>query len=247
MMNGRPTSRWRRPARRAATVLCACLFQFILSCGDGGEPADRPAPRTGPESFTFFDVGRNSVFSENTRRLLAEGLGNDAIERRSIIDLEINYPGFLIDHLPELDALNRQFNHPPGERVEHDVIRLMYRYARGKNSPFDFVELIFDGASGSPLVFNMRFKVDGAGAVESLRTKYGPPDRVHWKSANGESFVWRKERDVLAVSLVPDQFGEPVYHINLYFTDNLKRLIAAEQALKEPTSRGKSQSKRFAF
>jgi hypothetical protein len=222
-------------------------LQFILACGDGGEPAGRPAPREGPESFTFFDIGRNSVFSEPTRRRLAEGLGNDAIERRSIIDLGINTPGVLADHLPELDALNRQLNHPPGERVEHDVVRLMYRYPRSRNSPYDFVELIFDGPSGSPLVFNMRIKVDGAGAIESLRTKYGPPNHVRWKSGNGESFVWSKERDVLAVSLVPDQFGEPVYHTNLYFTDNLARMIAAEQALKERTSREKSPSKKFAF
>jgi len=153
------------PACLTTAILFGCLFQFVLSCGDGGEPADRPTPRPGPESFTFFDIGRNSMFSDRIRVGLTDRLGNDAIERRSIVDLEINYKGFLRDHLPELDALNRQLNHPPGERVEHDVIRLMYRYARTRNSPFDYVELVFDGQSHRPLVFLMRFKVDEAGTV----------------------------------------------------------------------------------
>ena len=247
MTKGRPTSRWRGPAGLTAAILLGCLLQFILSCGDGGEPAGRAAPGTGPESFTFFEIGRNSSFSESIRRELSGRLGNDAIERRSIVDLEINYKGFLRDHLPELDALNRQLNHPPGERVEHDVVRLMYRYARSRNSPFDYVELVFDGQSRRPLVFRMRFKVDEAGTVESLRTKYGPPETVRWKGENGESLLWRKERDVLAVSLVPDQFGSPIYHITLYFTENLESLIASAQALKERTSREKSQSKKPAF
>jgi hypothetical protein len=235
------------PACLTTAILFGCLFQFILSCGDGGEPADRPTPRPGPESFTFFDIGRNSMFSDRIRVGLTDRLGNDAIERRSIVDLEINYQGFLRDHLPELDALNRQLNHPPGERVEHDVIRLMYRYARTKNSPFDYVELVFDGQSQRPLVFLMRFKVDEAGTVESLRTKYGPPDTVRWGVEHAESLVWHKERDVLMVSLLPDKFGTPIYHITLYFTENLEDLIASAQALKDRTSRGKSQSKKPAF
>jgi len=234
MTKGRPTSRWRGPAGLTAAILLVCLFQFLLSCGDGGEPAGRAAPGTGPESFTFFEIGRNSSFSESIRRELSGRLGNDAIERRSIVDLEINYKGFLRDHLP-------------GERVEHDVVRLMYRYARSRNSPFDYVELVFDGQSRRPLVFRMRFKVDEAGTVESLRTKYGPPDAVRWKGENGESLLWRKERDVLAVSLVPDQFGNPIYHITLHFTENLESLIASAQALKERTSREKTQSKKPAF
>jgi hypothetical protein len=46
---------------------------------------------------------------------------------------------------------------------------------------------------------------------------------------------------------VPDQFGTPIYHITLYFTENLEGLIASAQALKDRTSRGKSQSKKPAF
>jgi hypothetical protein len=246
-MDPRQTSQWRRPACLTAAILVGCLFQFILSCGDAGDKSDSATPRKGLESFTFFDIGRNSLFSERLRGDLADRLGNDAIERRSIIDLEINYKGFLRDHLPALDALNRQLNHPPGERVDHDVIRLMYRYARNKNSPFDYVELVFDGQSHKPLVFRMRFRVDETGTVESLRTKYGSPDDVRWGVENSEALVWHKERDVLVLSLLPDKFGVPIYHITLYFTENLEGLIASEQAMKERTSKEKTQSPKSAF
>lgn len=245
--DGRQTSPASRPPGRAAALALGCLFLFILSCGDGGEPAGGPKPRPGPESFTFFDIGRNSMFSDSMRRELAERLGNDAIEYRSIIDLRINYTGFLSNHLPELDAINRQLNDPPGERVDHDVIRLMYRYARRRNAPFDYVELIFDGQSRRPLVFRLRFRVDETGTVESLREKYGEPETIRWKADGGESLVWRKERDVLAVSLVPDQFGTPVYHISLYFTENLEGMVASEQASKNRTLREHSQPKKSAF
>ncbi|MCU0592215.1 MAG: hypothetical protein MUC57_12180, partial [Desulfobacterales bacterium] len=137
-------------------VLAVILFS-LLACSDPPPPPDRPAP-TGPESFTFLDVGRNSRFSDALRKELAQKLGNDAIEQRGIIDLECNFNGFLAAHLPDLEALNRRLNHPPGERVEHDQIKLMYRYARQKNAPFDTVEMIFDARDGTPLVFRIRFK-----------------------------------------------------------------------------------------
>jgi hypothetical protein len=228
-------------------MVLGCLGLLILSCGDGGEPAGSPKPRSGPESFTFFDIGRNSMFSDSMRRELAERLGNDAIEYRSIVDLGINHQGFLSNHLPELDAINRQLNYPPGERVDHDVIRLMYRYARQRNAPFDYVELIFDGQSRRPLVFRLRFRVDETGTVESLREKYGAPQTIRWEVDDGESLVWRKEGDVLAVSLVPNQFGTPVYRITLYFTENLESLIASEQAFKNRTSRENSRPQKPAF
>jgi hypothetical protein len=246
-MNGRTTRLLHRPALRITATLAGCVFLFILSCGDGGDRTESVSPRPKADSFTFFDVGRNSLYSERIRDELAEKLGNDAIEHRSIIDLAVNSKALLRTHLPELDAINRQLNTPPGERVDHDVIRLMYRYARKKNAPFDSVELVFDGQSRRPIVFRMRFKVDEAGMVESLRSKYGPPDIIHEGAESGRSLVWRKERDALVVSLIPDQFGEPVHYITLYFTENLEVLVASEQAAKERKAKEKARSGKSAF
>lgn len=246
-MKRKTTSPLRRPALRVIAVLAGCLVQFILSCGDGAERTDPAAPRPAGESFTFFGLGRNSLYSERVRNELADRLGNDAIEHRGIIDLAVNSKGLLRDHLPELDALNRQLNYPPGERVDHDVVRLMYRYARKKNAPFDYVELVFDGRSRRPLVFRMRFKADEAGMVESLRVKYGPPDRIATEAENSRSLVWRREPDALVVSLIPDQFGEPIHHITLYFTEYLEGLVAYEQAAQERKAKERARSGKSAF
>jgi hypothetical protein len=246
-MNTRTTSLARRRALRIIGILAGCLIQFTLSCGDSGDRTDGAAPRPTDEGFTFFGLGRNSLYSERVRDELAEKLGNDAIEHRSIIDLAVNAKRLLPDHLPEIDAVNRQLNFPPGERVDHDVIRLMYRYARKKNTPFDFVDLIFDGQTLRPLVFRMHFKVDDAGMVESLRAKYGPPDRFADEAENSRWLVWRRERDALVVALIPDQFGEPTHHITLYFTGNLESLIASEQAAKERKAKERARSGKSAF
>lgn len=223
-------------------VLAVILFS-LLACSDPPPPPDRPAP-TGPESFTFLDVGRNSRFSDALRKELAQKLGNDAIEQRGIIDLECNFNGFLAAHLPDLEALNRRLNHPPGERVEHDQIKLMYRYARQKNAPFDTVEMIFDARDGTPLVFRIRFKEDEAGLVDALRAKHGPPQIVPWEIENGQSLIWRKEQDILVVSLVPNVYGGSDHHVFIYFTQNLGRWADSEQTLrrqqpKEPSPDGK--------
>ena len=240
------SSNRRLRAKGFAAIPFGVLLLVFLACGDGGESPDRSAP-AGPESFTFFDVGRNSRFSEQLRKDLSQKLGNDAIERRSIIDLEGPHKGFLAAHLPELEVLNRRLNHPPGERVEHDVIRLMYRYARQKNAPFDYVELIFDGQSRTPLVFRIRFKADEAGLIEALRAKHGPPQTIDWGAENGQSLIWRKEQDVLMVSLEPDSFGGINHRVTIYFTENLNRWVESEQTLKDKKSKEKSPAGKTPF
>jgi hypothetical protein len=229
----------------APAVLAAILLS-LLACSDPPPPPERPAP-AGPESFTFLDVGRNTRFSDALRRELVQKLGNDALERRGIIDLECNYSGFLAAHLPDLEALNRRLNHPPGERVEHDQIKLMYRYARQRNAPFDYVELVFDAQDGAALVFRIRFKADEAGQVDALRAKHGPPQVVAWDIENGRSLIWRKEQDVLVVSLVPNVYGGNDHHVYIYFTENLSRWTEFKQSLRRPPAREPSPGGRKAF
>jgi hypothetical protein len=66
-----------------------------------------------------------------------------------------------------------------------------------------------------------------------LKTKYGSPEVIGWEQENGQSLVWRKGPDVLMVSRVPDRFGGPVHHIDIYFTDNLEEMLAAEHRRRE--------------
>ncbi len=219
-----------RPGRLPALWL---LLALGVACGDGREPS-APTPAVEGEGISFFGIGRDSRYSEATRRELARLLGREAIERRSLLDLEIHSRGFLRDHLPEIDRLQRRLNDPPGERVDHEVTRLMFRYARQAGAPFDLVDLIFDGPTGKPLLFRMRFRRDEAGTVASLRERYGEPEVVPWKNEPGESWLWRRGEDLLVLSFVPDQFGQSVHRVDIYFVANLE----ATAARREQARRG---------
>jgi hypothetical protein len=233
--------------RIALAVLIGLAGQFVSGCGENPETPAGGGTAPPSETFTFFDLGRNSQFSSKIRASLAGPLGNDAIENRSILDLETNYRGFLQAHLPKVDRLNQRLNYLPGERVDHDLVKLMYRYARKKNTPFDYIELVFAEPSRKPILFRIRFKDDDAGTVEALKTKYGPPEIIDWEQENGQSLVWRKGPDVLMVSRVPDRFGIPDHHIAIYFVDNLEEMIDAEERGREQRSGDSKAAGKTAF
>ncbi|MEJ2286530.1 MAG: hypothetical protein P8X85_23380, partial [Desulfobacterales bacterium] len=98
-------------------ALIIAVILIFTACSDNRQPDDSAAPPAVlPESFTFFDLGINSRFNEDVRQELDNKLGPDAIEQRSIMNLEINYKGFLKNYFPDLDELNRKLNFPPRER-----------------------------------------------------------------------------------------------------------------------------------
>lgn len=227
-------------------VLCGAIL-LILACGEKNEAAKKPASQTPSDSFTFFDLGSNSRFSESIRENLSAQLGNDAIAKQSVLDLEINFYGFLQKYFPDLQTLNKKLNPPTEARVDHNIVKLMYRYARKEKLPFGYVELIFSNYSMRPLLFKINFRKDEANIIQTLKTKYGQPRRIDWKDKNGESMYWKKNNDLLIVSLVPDQFGNPEYQIRIYFIENIKALIATETAEKEKTQGEEARSGEAAF
>jgi hypothetical protein len=232
-------------------ILVALVFSlmllFFFSCGEKKEPAENQTAPEPSDSFTFFDLGRQSTLSKSVRNDLNQRLGRHAIEYRSIIDLDINFYGFLKKYFPSLYELNQNLNFPPGERIEHNTVKLMYRYARKENIPFDYVELVFSNYSQHPLLFRINFQKDEANIIETLKTKYGEPLLIDWKDKNGQSMYWEKNKDLLIISLVPDQFGNPEYQIRIYFVENIKALLAAERAEKEKAGGQRAKSGKTAF
>jgi len=221
---------------KAATLFIAFTIWFLpalISCSDSREPAEEAPLAGGTESFTFFDVGRTTRFSDQLRDELEEKLGRDAIEHRDVLDLEINYQGFIKKYFPSLDDLNQQLNFPPRERVEHNTVKLMYRYALKRNVPFNYVELVFSDYTKTPIIFKIHFKKDEANIIDTLKKKYGNPKIIDWKENNGRSMYWEKNADYLIASLVPDQFGHHEYQINIYYVENLKQLIETERIENE--------------
>lgn len=232
-------------------ILFALVFGLTLlifySCGEKKESAENQTDLVPSDSFTFFDLGRQSNLSGSVRDDLKQRLGNDAIEHRSVIDLNINFHGFLKRYFPSIDELNQNLNFPPGERIEHNTVKLMYRYARKENLPFNYVELVFSNYSQHPLLFKINFQKDEGDIVETLKTKYGQPLFIDWKDKNGQSMYWEKKGDLLIVSSVPDQFGNPEYQIRIYFVENIKTLLATERAERKKTESQRARSGKTAF
>lgn len=228
-------------------LLGICFTLASISCGEKHESSEFKPARESAQGFTFFDVGENSLFSKQLRRDLNKTLGSDSIEHRGILDLEINYSGFLKEHFPELDQINQQLNFPPVERVEHRIVKLMYRYAQTKNFPFDYVELVFSEYSQTPLLIKIRYQTENPDTLETLKQKYGPPKRIDWNGKKAVSFYWHKNGNLLILSAVPDRFGNPEHHIVIYFTKTLKELLDAEQTEKENRERDRIKSGKTAF
>ncbi len=235
--------------KTSAFFIASLIFSFlvVISCGDKQEQSEKSQAVVKSESFTFFDIGINTKLTKKVGKELQKKLGRDAIERRSIIDLEINYRGFLKEHFPELNELNERLNFPPGERVEHNTVKLMYRYAQRRNVPFEYVELVFSDYTKTPILFKITFQKDEAGIVETLKTKYGQPEIIDWKKENGSSMFWKKNMDFLIASLVPDQFGQHEYQIVIYFAENLNQLADAEKIQKQKREEKRAQSGKTAF
>ena len=237
-----------QPGRSYLKFLIIVLIPILISCSDSQEQDDSTAPAAVmPESFTFFDLGINSRLNKKVRQELGHKLGRDAIEHRSIMDLEINYKGFLKKYFPGLNELNQKLNFPPGERVEHNTVKLMYRYALKKNVPFDYVEFVFSDYTKAPLLFRINFRDDDAGIINTLESKYGQPQDVDGKEENEKSLYWMKNGDFLIISQVPDQFGNPKYQIVIYFVKNLEQLIDTEKKEQKEKSLEKTQAGETAF
>lgn len=182
-----------------------------------------------PDSFTFFDLGANTRFSSAVRSDLSDRLGSDAIAYRGQIDLTVNSPEFMQTNFPELYALNLQLNYPPRERVEHNTIKLMYRYARKAGVPFPYVEMVFSGYSLRPLYFSIVVSHDGDNVIDALHQKYGPPEEIQGLKSPLKAGFWRKNNDLLLVSVKSDRYGNPEYHIMIYYVNSIEELVNIEK------------------
>ena len=223
------------------------LILFSVSCGDKQETQPpQPAPEHS-DSFTFFDIGKNTIISGKVRDRLNKLLGDDAVESRNIIDLEINYEGFLKEYFVDLDKLNKELNSPLGERVEHNTVKLMYRYMQNKNVSFEYVELVYSEYTRRPVLIKIHFKKDALNPIETLKEKYGAPESIKWGGETSKSLYWKKGNDLLILSLVPDRFGEPKCQVIIYFKDALEKLLKDEQNEKEKTRQERAKSGKTAF
>lgn len=228
----------------AIIILLMISGFFIAGCEDK-EPV---APsRSTTTSFTFLELGANTLYSKSVRDKLGDSLGSVAVANRTLVDLEINYPGFIETYFKPIHRLNQFLNDAAGARREHDTIKLMYRYPQKKSRLFKNVELLFSSQSKKPLFFKIVARKEGADIIDAMREKYGAPKETKWSHQPGVSYYWEKNNDFLIVSRVLDRFGDPEYRIAIYYGTNIDELIESERRQIRQSEEKRKKAGRTAF
>ena len=109
----------------------------------------------------------------------------------------------------------------------------MYRHARMKNTPFIYVELFFSDDTLKPLLFRIVAGPDGNAILKTIRKKYGPPKEFQWEQKEGSTQYWEDGDNVFIVSSYKTRWDTPEYLFCIYYVDNLKEMLSAEEALRE--------------
>ncbi|MEA2060661.1 MAG: hypothetical protein U9P10_09200 [Thermodesulfobacteriota bacterium] len=212
-------------------ILSALL---LTSCSDSSEKsAPPPFPEDEASSFSFFDVTRHTILSKALRNRLNTLLGNEAVETRTTIDLTINSDSFFQTHFSHFYQLNKKLNSETGERVEHNTVNIVFRYAETRGLPFEYVGFLFSDDTKRPLMIKARFKTDDLNIKTRLYNEYGKAETIMWNRKKGKSLCWRKDMDILVLSFVPDEFGNIEYELVIYFAHALEALVDKEHEEKE--------------
>ena len=191
--------------RKFITVLFALFLSviavsaFMVFRGDKLETGSSANPKS-TEGFTFFEVGPATEFTRDLGDKLGDKLGSGSVETWATINLEFHHAGWNAKHLPAIAQLNRKLNDAQGQRVEHNTVRLTYRYIPKETTPFDYAELQFSGYTGLPLYCLIKAKREGDEILSVLKTKYGDPKRIDWGKPGEYSYSWEKSGDFLVFS-----------------------------------------------
>lgn len=227
--------------------LMAILMVAILAAGCSGDREEPASPIKPASGFTFFDLGAESVYSKALRKKLEAELGSDAIATRTLIDLAINYQGFLKAYFPDLHDFNLRLNNTTGGRVEHNTTKLMYRYPHRNNRPFKNVELMFSNYTRHPLYFKILANKEGSAIITAFKEKYGDPETIDWQARGGTTHYWSKNNELLAVSITNDRFGDPQYLITIYYQENIAQLLETEEAERQKRAEERQKAGKKAF
>ncbi len=228
-------------------IILVIAFGIYLIFGNQEEEIVQIIPSGPNDGFTFFELGASTRFTKDIRKSLEGQLGSDVLETNTIINLSVNYSGFLKEFFPSIHQMNLKLNDSSGARIEHNSIRLTYRYAQRMNTPFYYVELVFSNYSKQPLYFKIKSKKEGAEIIDTFNVKYGEAKKIDWAGENGSALYWKKSNDILLVSKLKDRFGFPEYHITMYFVENINQLISVEDKMKKQREESKKKAGKTAF
>jgi len=196
-----------------------------------------------PESFHFMDIGANPIMNSEVRNRLRAALGSDATNPSTTIDLELKYTGFLKRYYPDLAKLNQRLNINDVVRKEYPATKLTFRNTRPRNTVFEYVEFIYDDASGCPLLIKMISNKELPELIETVKDKYGPPSKIPISEGKSWSLSWRKSKDVFVIARIIGRYDQPEYHMIIVYTNRLEQMLGRSK--NEKQQRGKAADKIF--
>jgi len=216
---------------------------WLAFCGCGKQENGPVHIPDVPESFQFMNIGANTVMDSEVRDRLKAVLGSDAIDRNSTINLELKNTEFLKTYYPDLATLNRRLNINDVVRKEYPATKLTFRNTRQRNTVFDYVEFVYEHASGCPLLVKMIAKNEIPELIETVKDKYGPPQKIPISEGKSWSLSWHKDKDVFVIARMIGRYDEPEYHMLIVFTNRLEQLLARSE--NEDQEKGKSADEIF--
>lgn len=214
-----------------SAIVFVVLFPilFVFGCSDNTSPKKPEIAKIiFPESFTFFDLGSNTELSGKVINKLSKQLGSYAVEKISTLDLSLRDKIFFNNNFPNLYELNLKLNDETGERVEHNITNLIFRYPQNENTPFDNIKLVFSNYTNKPLLFSVTSRKKEGDIAGILREKYGEPLLIKWGDGKSMSLVWGKNNDFVIFSAMSEG-GNFKYSIMIYFVNNIEYLLKVEQ------------------
>jgi len=207
----------------------------MLSAGCGQSQRESGSVSNMPDSFHFMDIGANTVIDSSMRNQLIKALGSEAVDRKSTIYLDLKYKGFLKKTYPDLAELDQKLNINDMVRKEYPATKLTFRYTKETGSLFDFVELIYDNNSGCPLLIKMAVKKEIPSLINTIKEKYGPPQKIPIEDGRGFSLSWRKKSDVFVIARFPGLYKTepPEYLMMIVYQNRLEHLLSQQAAAEK--------------
>ncbi|MCW7754016.1 hypothetical protein OOT00_08455 [Desulfobotulus sp. H1] len=185
----------------------------------------RKAKQIPSESFTFFEVGENTILTKEKVRTLKKALGQHRLENLTPVYLDFVRRGWLATHFPETQPLHDFFEkNRLRDPIASNTLKLTYRYAHQKNVPFQNIHFVFSAYTNQPMSLFLRLPGRGEAIVSDLKTRYGEPRILDNASVHGPgpTLVWKHKNDLLVVTILWDRYGKPETHIFIAYLDNMK-------------------------
>lgn len=203
-----------------ALVVASVLLFFVNSPGISLASKAEAIPST---SFTFFDVGENTLLTKNLLGKLDKTLGQHRLENITPVSMEFIATDWISSHFPEFTELNALFAQKRLVKpIASKTLKLDYRYAAQHAPPFTNVHFIFSDYSKKSLFTRMRMEGNGEETLTSLKTRYGAPQSLEEKKALSPPLFWRNQKDLLIFAVLPDRYGKAETSIFIIYGDNLE-------------------------